>query len=74
MLHPVAELYQLQEFDCPLLDLFARPLPQMQRQGYIFETVQSREKIEELENESDLVAPDAGEIVVGKTVEVFSVN
>ena len=46
----------------------------MKRQCHIFETIQSRQQIEKLKNESDFVAAHASQIIVGKFTEIFAVD
>ncbi len=58
------ELHQIQQFIRARLDLLARPAAQMQRQGNIFETRKRGQQVEELEDESDLVAAHTGQIIV----------
>src|SRR5262245_57455856 len=57
MLEAVSELNQLQKFSCARVDFLPRPLAEMQRQRDVFKTIQRRQKVEELKNETDLVAP-----------------
>ena len=64
MLHPVPELNHFQKLFRSLFDLLARPLPQMQRQRHVFQAIQGRQQVEELEDEADLVAPKTREIVI----------
>src|SRR6266446_732162 len=46
----------------------------MQRQRDVLQGIQRWQQIEKLENEADLVAPDAREIVVGKLAELLALD
>ena len=59
MLQPVSELHERQQLARALVDLLARPAAQVQRQADVLEARQRRQQVEELEDEADLVAPDA---------------
>ena len=61
----VRELHQVQQLAGAFVDL-PRPAAQMQRQRDILETRQRRQQVEELENESDLVAAHPGQVIVGQ--------
>ena len=46
----------------------------MQRQADVFEARQGRQQVEELEDEADLVAPHARQLIVGQAGERFAVD
>src|SRR5262245_63665338 len=70
----MAELHELQKLLRAIVDFLSRPLAKMQRQSNVFDTIQSRKKVEELKDEPDFVATDAGEVVVRQLCEIFILN
>src|SRR5689334_22954905 len=72
MLEAVTELHHLQQFARALLNLSARPAPEMQRQGNILEAIQCGKQVEELKDEADLVAAHASEFIIRKCAETLS--
>ena len=51
-----------------------RPAAQVQRQADVLEARQGRQQVEELEDESDLVAPDPGQVVVDNPATRLAVD
>src|SRR6476661_7004275 len=74
VIHSVTELDEFQQFLRAIFNLLSRPVPQVQRKRDVFDAVEGREQIEELENETDLVATDASEFVVGKLAEALALD
>ena len=74
VLQAVAELDERQQLARALVDLSARPAAQVQRQADVLEARQRRQQVEELEDEADLVAPHARQLVVGQAGERFAVD
>lgn len=46
----------------------------MEGEGHIFHATEAGKQVEELKNESDFVAAEAGEIVVGESGDVVSID
>ena len=61
-----AELDERQQLARALVDFRARPAAQVQRQADILQADQRRQQVEELEDEADLVAAHARQVVVGE--------
>src|SRR5437870_13179461 len=61
MLHPMAELHQLQQFSRAQFNLPPRPLSQVQGQSDVFQTVQGWQKVEKLKDRPDLIASNSRE-------------
>ena len=61
-----AQLHEFEQLAGALVDLFAGPSAQVQRQRDVFQAGQRRQQVEELENETDLVAAHAREVVVAE--------
>src|SRR5262249_8991421 len=57
-----------------VVDFLARPSAEVQRQRDVFDRGQRRQQVEELKNESDLVAADARKIVIAERRERFPVD
>ena len=75
MLQAMTELHQRRAAPSRARCTFApRPAAQMQRQPDVLETRQRRQQIEELKDESDLVAPHPGQRLVGQAAERFAVD
>jgi hypothetical protein len=74
MVQAAAQSNQVQQFLGALVDSFRRPPAQVQRYGNVLDTIQSRQQIEELKNESDLVASHTREIVVRQPTEQTAVD
>src|SRR5262245_47023575 len=74
MVDAMLKLHQFQQFLPALFDFTARPLAQMQRESNVFQTIERRKQVEKLEYETDLVAPDARQIIIGEVGQVLAVN
>ena len=74
MVDTLAKLHQLQQLARARLDLLSRPAAQVQRQRHVFQARQAGEKIEELENESDLVAPHGSQAIVREAIQALAVE
>ena len=46
----------------------------MQRQRHVFQAIQRREQVEKLKYESDFIAPNARQIVVGEVSQIFALD
>ncbi len=68
------QAHQVQQLVRAFLDFLLRPSAQMQRNGDVFDARQRGQQIEELENESDLVAAQARQFVVGKPAQPAAVD
>jgi hypothetical protein len=71
---PMIELDEGQQFTGARVHFGARPASQVQRQADVFERCQSWQQVEELEDESDFVAPDASQGIVREATEPFAVD
>ena len=74
VVHARVELNELQQLAGARIDLAARPAAQVQRQADVLEARQGRQQVEELEDEADLVAADAGQRVVRQAAQGFAVD
>src|SRR5690349_17562920 len=70
----MVQVYEVEQFARTLVDLAARPMTQMQRQPHILQTRQRREQIEELKDESDLLAPNGRQRVVVEPAQRLTVD
>src|SRR5882672_2152859 len=66
MVQAITKLHHFKESAGPLLDLFARKAFQMEGESDVLDASKAGKEIEELKDEADLVAPEAGQIVVRK--------
>ena len=66
VIEAMAELHQFEQLAGALVDVAARQPFEVQRQGDVLDAGQAGEQVEELEDEADLVAAQAGEVVVGE--------
>ncbi|CDB01755.1 putative uncharacterized protein [Lachnospiraceae bacterium CAG:215] len=74
MAHP---LFQTDFFECECRDLFAALLGNTavdQRQFHIPQRIQIGNQIKALKNETDLLVPDLGKLVVGQTGNVLPIQ
>src|SRR5215470_16179711 len=74
MRKPIAELHQRQQLARARVDLAARPPAQVKRQADVFQARQRRQQVEELENETDLVASHLRQLVVMQAGERLAVD
>src|SRR6185295_18587737 len=70
----MVKLDEAQQFHASLRDLLIGPVPKVQGKRNIFETVQCRQQIEELKDDSDLVAPYPRQFVVRERTQVLAVD
>ena len=66
MIQALAQTDQVQQLSRTFLNFLARPAAQMQRKRHVLQARKSRQQIEELEDEPDLVAANASQIVVAE--------
>ena len=66
MVHALVELHKCEELARARIDLLARPSAEVQREADILEAREGRQQIEELKNESNLVAANARQRIVGQ--------
>ena len=74
MVHARLELNEREQLAGALFDFLARPSAQVQREADVFERRQRRQQVEELEDESDLVAAHPRQVVVGEAGERLAVD
>src|SRR6185436_3354808 len=74
MMQAVFELDQREQLARAFVDLLPRPAAQVQRQPHVLQRAQRRQQVEELEDEADLVAADAGQLVVAEAGERLAVD
>ena len=74
MVHARLELNEREQLAGALFDSLARPSAQVQREADVFERRQRRQQVEELEDESDLVAAHPRQVVVGEAGERLAVD
>src|SRR6476661_2770146 len=65
VLHPVAQIDQVEQLGGAVLHLFPGPATEMERQPDVLQAAQTGKQVEELENEADLVAAESRQVVVG---------
>src|SRR5882724_12228671 len=70
MFDTMFELDQAKKLHASLRDFLFWPVAKVQRERDVFETVQGRQQIEELKNDSNLVAPHACEIVIRERTKI----
>src|SRR5579883_3447759 len=71
MVEPAAQLDQIQKLARPLIDFLSRPAAKVEWQRNVFKAGECGQQIEELENETDLIAAHARQLIVtqrGKAV------
>ena len=67
----MTELHQIEKLFDAVFDLLARPFPQMQRQCDVLQTIQRGKQVEELEDETDFIPPDARQFIVRQVGEIL---
>lgn len=74
MIHPMRELHQVQQVLHSRLDLVPGPAAQMQGNRDVLQAGERWQEIEELKNETDLVAAYARQRIVGEAAEARAVD
>src|SRR5207344_45598 len=74
MVEAAAQLHKLQQVARPFVDFLAAQPLEVQRQCDVLHAGERRQEIEKLENEADLVAAKAGQIVVGEGRDGLAVD
>src|ERR671939_211554 len=70
----MSELDEIEQLARAFVDFLARPPAEVQRQADVLEARERRQQIEELEDESNLVAPHSRQLIVGETAERSAVD
>src|SRR5262245_46892716 len=65
MVSAMFEMHHLQKLRNAAFDLNTCPVTKVQRQRDVLKAIQRRKQVEELEDEADLIATDASQVVVG---------
>src|SRR6266542_815260 len=74
VLQAMAKLHQVQQLAGALVYFLAAPAFEMKRQRHVLQAGEAGQQVEELKNKTDLVAPQAREVVVRESVQRLAVN